>query len=264
MRPALLVVLAIGALSAQTVFEVASVKPSGPQSVRGSHGGPGTSDPGQFSFSSATLQDILYRAYGLEDVQQISGPSWLGEEKYDFICKIPPGTTKQQFQLMLQNLLAERFKLTLHHQTKDFPVYELVAGKNGPKLKDSTGSDLARPTAEKDGFPSLPAGRPSWSMRYDEHMHAHLIAREEPVSALAMALKSAAGRVVVDRTGLTGKYEFTLEFNLKPSGPDASDDDPFPSVFDAVQQQLGLKLEDKKAPFDVLVIDHAEKVPTEN
>jgi uncharacterized protein (TIGR03435 family) len=181
-----------------------------------SNGGPGTSDPGQFSFSSATLQDILYRAYGLEDVQQISGPNWLGEEKYDFICKILPGATKLQFQLMLQNLLAERFKLILHHQTKDFPVYELVTGKNGPKLEESTESGLAKPTAEKDGFPQLPAGRPSWSMRFDEHMHAHLIAREEPVSALATALRSAAGRVIIDKTGLTGKYSlhWSLTFGL--------------------------------------------------
>jgi uncharacterized protein (TIGR03435 family) len=264
MRPIIVAVLAFSTLSAQTVFEVASVKPSGPQSIRGSKGGPGTSDPGQFSFSSATLQDILYTAYALEDVQQIAGPSWLGEEKYDFICKIPPGTTKQQFRLMLQNLLAERFKMTLHHQTKDFPVYELVTSKNGPKLKASTEDSLAQPTAVKDGFPSLPAGRPSWSVNYDEHMHAHLIGREEPVAALVMALRNPAGRVIVDKTGLTGKYEFTLEFNLRPPGPGALDDDPFPSIFDAVQQQLGLKLEDKKAPFDVLVIDHAEKVPTEN
>jgi uncharacterized protein (TIGR03435 family) len=263
MRSSIIAVLALGTLSAQTVFEVASVKPSGPQSVRGSKGGPGTSDPGLFSFSSATLQDILFRAYGLEDVQQIVGPKWLDEETYDFICKIPPGTTKEQFQMMLQNLLAERFKLALHHQTKDLPVYELVTGKNGPKLKESTEASLAKPTAEKDGFPQLPAGRSSWSVRYDAQMHAHLIARDEPVSALVTALRNSAGRVIFDKTGLTGKYDITLEFNLRPLAPGA-EDDPLPGLLEAVQQQLGLKLEDKKAPFDVLVIDHAEKVPIEN
>jgi len=157
-----------------------------------SNGGPGTSDPGQFSFSSATLQDILYTAYGLEDVQQISGRSWLGEEKYDFICKIPPGTTEQQFQLMLQNLLAERFKMTLHHQTKDFPVYELVTDKNGAKLKESTEDSLAKPTAAKDGFPSLPAGRPSWSMRYDEQMHEYLRRR---AAAARVEVRGQAGPI---------------------------------------------------------------------
>jgi uncharacterized protein (TIGR03435 family) len=264
MRPTIITVLAFSTLSAQTVFEVASVKPSGPNSVRRSNrGGPGTSDPELFTRSSATIQDILFQAYGLEDVQQIVGPKWLDEAMYDFICKIPPGATSEQFHLMLQNLLAERFKLALHHQTKDLPVYELVIGKNGPKLKESTGASLDNPPAVK-GFPglALPAGLPTLTVRYEQG-HAQLIARGEPVSALAAALQNPAGRVVVDKTGLTGKYDINFDFNVRPLAPGA-EDDPFPGLLDAIQQQLGLNLEDRKARFDVLVIDHAEKVPAEN
>ncbi len=258
MRPTIVAVLAFSTLSAQTVFEVASVKPSGPNSIRGSNGGPGTSDPGLFSFSSATLQDILFRAYGLADVQQIVGPKWLDQETYDFICKIPPGATKEHFQMMLQNLLAERFKLALRHQTKDFPVYELVTSKNGPKLKESTEASLAEPPCGKGAF-----GVRAGEYRFNPQVHAQLIARVEPVSALATALRNSAGRVIIDKTGLTGKYDLTLEFSQRPLEPGA-EDDPFPGLLDAIQQQLGLTLEDKKAPFDVLVIDHVEKIPTEN
>jgi uncharacterized protein (TIGR03435 family) len=253
----LIACLSAGAF-AQT-FDVASVKPSGPKSVRMSDGGPGTHDPERFSYSKARLKDLLYYAWGLVSEQQISGPGWLETELYDIVAKIPPGTTKKQFQVMLQNLLAERFKMRVHHETKEFPVYELVVGKGGPKLTESV---EGAPPVNKDGFPPLPEGRPGIVVRQDVTGRARMIGHEEPISRLADMLGNPTDRVVLDKTGLTGKYDFTLAYNWKELA--SADDDPSPNVFIAVQQQLGLKLVDKKAPFDVIVVDHAEKVPTEN
>lgn len=121
-------------------FEVASVKPAAPPTPGRMQimmrGGPGTSDPGQATFSNVTQRMLLAKAYGVQDYQ-ISGPGWLDSERYEIVAKVPKGTTEEQFKVMLQNLLADRFKLTLHHETKDLPRYELVVAKNGPKLKEA-------------------------------------------------------------------------------------------------------------------------------
>jgi uncharacterized protein (TIGR03435 family) len=161
------------AVESNPSFEVASVKPSGPQSVRNSNGGPGSRDPERFTYNSAVLRDLLFRAYGLIYYrEQISGPGWIDTERYDIAVKIAPGTTEELFQLMLQNLLAERFNLRLHHDTKVLSAYELVVAKNGPKLKKSaqapttSGLPPAQPVIgaeDKNGFPQLPPGRPAWS-----------------------------------------------------------------------------------------------------
>jgi uncharacterized protein (TIGR03435 family) len=240
------------AQDAPPAFEVASVKPSTPQSIRMFDGGPGTHDPGMISYSRATLHDLLYQAYGLFDFEQIAGPEWLGTERYEIAAKIPKGTTKEQFRIMLQGLLAERFKVAVHHDTRIFQVYELAIGKNGPKLKE------ANTDSDKDGFPHLPAGRAGLLVNY-VGVRARLTARQQPLSALANSLRLSAGRPILDKTGLTGNYDFTLEYSLRESI-----DDPIPGLLDALPQQLGLKLEDRKAPFDIIVVDHAEKVPTGN
>jgi uncharacterized protein (TIGR03435 family) len=271
------IVFGQAALESNLAFEVASVKPSGPQSVRGSDGGPGTHDPERFTFSRADLRDLIFNAYLTTRVddyqQQISGPGWIDTEEYDVAVKIPPRTTKQQFQQMLQNLLAERFKLVVHHDTRVFSVYELVAAKSGPKLKESVDTPDAvappdgAPAVDRDGFPVLPAG-PGMVNRFGPGPFSHWTARQQSIAALADALSSpnAAGRRVVDKTGLTGKYDFTLYYEMRFAGMPgaAADNKPAPILLDAVEQQLGLRLVEGKAPFDVVVVDHAEKVPTEN
>jgi uncharacterized protein (TIGR03435 family) len=265
------------AAESNLTFEVASVKPSGTQSIRGSDGGPGTHDPERFTFQRADLRDLIFNAYLTTRVddyqQQISGPGWIDTEEYDIAVKIPPGTSKQQFQRMLQNLLAERFKLVVHHDTKVLPVYELVVVKGGPKLKESAETPDAvapsdgPPAVDQDGFPVLPAGRPGMANRSGPGPFSHWTARQQSIAALADAMSSpnAAGRRVVDKTGLTGKYDFTLYYEMRFAGvPPAADDKPAPILLDAVQQQLGLRLVVGKAPFDVVVVDHAERVPTGN
>ena len=137
-------------------FEVASVKPAAPMTdgrIRVmTRGGPGTPDPGQITYSNVSIKNVMTTAYNVKGYQ-ISGPDWLDSLRFDITAKVPPGTTKEQFQLMLQNLLAERFKLTLHHQSKDLPIYALVVAKGGPKLKESVDD----PNAATPGGPN--AGR---------------------------------------------------------------------------------------------------------
>ncbi len=319
-----LALLPAGAVLAQTTpdkmtFEVASVKPATPPTdgrlMVGVRGGPGTPDPGQATFSNVTQRILLAKAYGVQDYQ-ISGPGWLDSERYEIAVKVPKGATKEQFMVMLQNLLAERFKLTLHHETKELPQYALVVAKNGPKLKESAppppadgsapkdaggpadggpppgpGPGIGPPPGEggpprmlmgKDGFPKLPpgAGRGGVMMMMMPG-RARLMGNGQPISKLADALARQLGHPVTDKTGLAGTYDFTLEFDPEGSvggrgmmppppggGPDSSGanapETEAASLFTALQEQLGLKLEQKKGPLDLLVIDHSEKAPVEN
>ncbi len=244
---------------------------------------------------------LISIAYDLNYVQ-ISGPSWLAEQQFDVTAKVPEGATKAQFRIMIRNLLIERFKLAAHREKKDLPMYELTVAKSGPKLKASAGEadapDIAgrgaapppRPgemPRDADGFPQLPPGRRSMMIMMPSRVRWRLV--DESMEQFSKELQGMAGRPVIDATGLTGKYDFELRFAPAGNGvdfmgrglmrgpappppgaggpiaPDASaPDDSAPSIFTAVQDQLGLKLESKKGPVDTLVIDHIEKTPTEN
>lgn len=254
-------------------------------------GGPGTSDPGQVTYTSILLKNLLTTAYGVKNFQ-ISGPGWLDTERYDVTAKIPPNTSKEQFGLMLQNLIGERFKLTLHHETKDLPLYELVVAKGGPKLKPWVEDPNAPPPPEpagppgppptgKDGKPIVPPGA---TMIMITNGRMQMMTKKQSLQRLADMLSNQLGRPVIDKTGLTGDYDYTLEFSpeglgggplggiLPPPPPPGAGapaggnlpDQESPSLLTAVQEQLGLKLEAKKGPLDLLVIDHAEKTPVEN
>jgi uncharacterized protein (TIGR03435 family) len=296
-------------------FEVASVKPAAP--ITGNRisvmmrGGPGTPDPGQITYNNVTLKNVLMNAYDVKGFQ-ISGPDWLDSARYDIVAKVPQGATKAQFRLMLQNLLAERFKLTLHREKKELPMYALVVGKNGPKMKESVDDVAAKdssapkgggPAADgplasaamdklkmgKDGFPVLPpgaAGRSATTMMF-VNGNARLTANRQSMAGLAEMLSGQLDLPVVDMTGLKGNYDYILTFAPEggmgrkvmalgppppPSGEggagmpidSAPDAQTGPSLFVAVQEQLGLRLEQKKGPVDLLVIDHLEKAPVEN
>ena len=314
-----LLVLTLGAASAQTpeaspTFDVASVKPAAPMTggrimVRMA-GGPGSPDPGQINYTNVAFKNLLMAAYNVKGYQ-ISGPSWLESERFDIVAKIPHGATKEQFQMMLQNLLAERFKLSLHHETKDLPIYALVVAKNGPKMKESSKDDsdpagaggppppppASGPSGDgprikigKDGMPQMPpgAGRGGMMMMVNNGK-MRLQASKQPVSAIAEMLGNQLGRPVVDKTDLKANYDYTLDFapdeSMRPMGmmgpmppppPPASEGSPLggpsnssdssggPSLMTALQEQLGLKLEPRKGPVDLLVIDRVDRVPTEN
>jgi len=285
-------------------FEVASVKPAAP--IVGNEirvmmrGGPGTPDPGQITYNNVTVKNVLINAYAVKGFQ-ISGPGWLDSERYDIVAKLPRGATKAEFMVMLQNLLAERFKLTLHREKKDLPMYALLVGKNGPKLKESVddpapkgGGPADGPLADrgkiamgKDGFPVLPPGSGGRGATAMVMMNgnARMTASGQSMAGLSEMLSNQLALPVVDMTGLTGKYDFTLSFapeglagmglpaGLPPhpgegepgmpaaSAPDAQSN---PNLITALQEQLGLKLEQRKGPVDLLVIDHLEKAPVEN
>jgi uncharacterized protein (TIGR03435 family) len=264
-------------------FEVASVKRDAPDAPRiGTEGGPGTRDPERFSGRGMPLIIYLCLAYAPAGNCHVSGPKWIGAlgvpesgdtEKYDIEAKVPPGTTKEQYQKMFQNLLTERFKLVLHHETRVLPVYELVVAKDGPKFKESAPMPADAPApgprgrTDKDGFPILPPGVPGFTSKFGPGALSHWTAQQQTMAALARSLsaQTAADRPVIDKTGLIGQYDFHLAYDMhRPGAPPDPDDAPGMILFDAVQKQLGLKLVDAKAPFDFVIIDRGEKTPTEN
>ncbi len=256
-------ILGCGVLAfAQTAqFEVASVKPA-PAEARGIRcaGGPGTSDPGSLRCENYSLSFLVMMAYNLRGFQ-LAAPAWMDAARYNVAAKIPPGADRRQFGLMQQNLLAERFGLKVHFEKKDTTVYELTVAKGGPKFKESQ-----EPAAEKpEAAWRPPAGGPPARTR------AHVNLKGESVADLANFLSNQLGQPVMDATGLSGRYDYDLSFLMEPggraAGPVASNGQEPElgiSLIDAVRDQLGLRLEKKKGQADILVVDHAEKVPIEN
>lgn len=263
---------AVQAQPAPEKFEVASIKPAGPQSVRGREGGPGTKDPTHFRFQSATVEDLIVIGYHV-DYFQVTSKVPIDREHYDVSANVPENATREQFRLMMRNLLEERFHLKAKVESREFAGYELVVAKTGLKLKES--SSAAAPTHESrrpadDGFPDLPPGRPGLISNHTMSGGFVLVrtrARQEPISILAQSLHAPGEAPVVDRTGLTGKYDFTLEYttDVPGSAHDGDSATPVaPSVFTALQQQLGLQLVAKKLPFDVVVVEAVDRAASEN
>uniref|UniRef100_Q01ZL5 Soil-associated protein, TIGR03435 family n=1 Tax=Solibacter usitatus (strain Ellin6076) TaxID=234267 RepID=Q01ZL5_SOLUE len=301
-------------------FEAASVKPAalpvpngrGRIAIAMPSGGPGTKDPGRIRYPFVSLRDLLVRAYDVK-AYQITGPAWLDTERYEVNATMAPETTMEQFRAMLQNLLAERFKLTMHRETKDLPMYSLIVAKNGPKMKETGDAPPlkegdgdapppplpSQPKIGPDGFPVLPppSGGRGGMMMLMMPGRARLSGEHQTIQDLASRLTSQLGRPVTDATGLKGKYDITLTYSsegmnglLGPVGPGPAmvavpppggappggggaggaagvfvpEGEAPPDIFAAVQQQLGLKLESKKGPVEMIVVDHVEKTPTEN
>lgn len=251
---ALAVALAAQAPNGQPAFEVASIKPAPPPDFSkpvffGSRGGPGTDDPALYTCSNCDLPDLVSKAY---DVPYYRMPNRGSFEKASFhvSAKVPPGTSAAQFRLMLQNLLAERFKLGVHREEKEMATYRLVILKGGPKMKESTEGPDAEVNQRPADIPKRPPG-----IHYDIN--------NGTMEHFVTMLEGYVRGPVVDATGLKGKYNFDLSWALDEM-PDKPDSDAGQTIFSAIQSQLGLKLESKKSLVEVLVIDHTEKLPTEN
>jgi uncharacterized protein (TIGR03435 family) len=264
--------LATGLAFSQT-FEVASVKPAHPLAGTARFsmsGGPGTGDPGRISFTNIMLKRVLLSAYDIKP-WQISGPDWLDYLRFDITARIPEGATRAQFQVMLRNLLVDRFRMAVHRETREVSIYALVVAKNGPKLKlAANDSETAAPTPDEqlaimkreegsDGFPALSLGA-SGLVIETRNGRGRVTARRTVLSKFADLLAGQLGRPVIDRTGLSGTYDFVLYF--APEGMSANTTDP--GIFGALHEQLGLRLEARKGPVEMIVVDHAEPVPTEN
>ena len=231
-------------------FEVASVKQN--RSGSGSSSSGFTRHPGGgyvgFAATNSSLQKCIKWAYGVE-AYQISGPAWLDEDRYDVVAKASSSVSGKQIALMLRALLEERFNLKLHIETKQLAVYALVVGRNGPKLREV-----------KAGPGHITEGR------------GLLSGQKTTMSQLAETLSRVMDRPVLNKTELRVSFDFTLKWTADDSQPVPRPGEgqlpnsgtSRPSIFTAMQQQLGLKLEARKSGVDVLVVDQAQKVPTEN
>lgn len=229
------------------------------------NGGPGTTDPSRVIYSNLSLKQLLVSAYGV-GFDQVFGPNWMESERYEITAGLPESVTKQDVRLMLRQLLLERFQMAVHHELRDFSVYELAVAKDGPKMKESV-APFDKPTpgrrnaggdvqvgVDGNGFPQLPPGRTFATRRTPDgtYVTARAARLSELTRELAASLRSNR---VQDHTGLTGRYDFTLRYDLEPSAARLSV---------AIDKQLGLRLEQTKAQLDVIVVDHAERVPTDN
>ncbi len=244
-----------GQTAAPLSFEVASVKPAVPGPWRESKAGVDRID-----FPGVSLRYSIAYAYGVKEYQ-VSGPAWLGSSRFDILAKGSEGTRHEQLPAMMQALLAERFKLQVHHETKEFNVIALTVGRNGPKLKES---------------PPVPGGADGAmiGMSMSGTGVGRMEVKQGNMTALANTLSRMLGSPVVDTTGIAGRYDFELEFSPDDSrgmiavpatsgagAPSVSE--PVASIYSSIQQ-LGLKLEARKVAMDAIVFDAAEKTPTGN
>jgi uncharacterized protein (TIGR03435 family) len=235
---------------ANPVFEVATIKPTKP----GTQGKVLTIRGTEFVTINFSLNDLISFAYGIHVRQITGGPSWLESDFYDITAKpdVEGIPNRKQLEGMVQKLLADRFKLTFHHDKKELSAFTLVVGKNGPKLAPSAGDPKGLPGL---GFRAL----------------GNLIVNNANMSDFTQLMQAAVlDRPVVDQTDLKGRFDFTLkwtpdesQFNGRGGSVKSDAADAPPDLFTAIQEQLGLQLKSAKVPVDVLVVDHVEK-PSEN
>ena len=250
---------------------------------------PGKSNPpfrvlfraGHFSATGISLKAMIHFAYGVQDYQIAGGPAWLNTERYDIEAKAPHLLTsdlrnmsEEQRNLnldrnrrVLQNLMANRFELTLHTESKDAPIYALVVAKGGFKLKEATAEELAPPSPKDLASSDSPESMGKLRGRGIRLDNGELTAQAVKLSQMADVLSNLLGRNVLDKTGLKGAYDFTLRWT-----PNESHDQMFKrigeapppigsaqSILTAIHEQLGLKLEPQQGPIEILVIDRAQK-----
>jgi uncharacterized protein (TIGR03435 family) len=245
------VCLLLSASAGAQTFEVASIKKSPPQSGDRQFTGFQTPGGGRFNTLNTPLSMLVGFAYNVKDYQLSGGPGWANSETYNITAKSDANATLDQFRVMLQALLKERFKLVLRHETKDAPIYELVVAKGGAKIQEDTTSPM--PTMMTRG-------------------RGKAVAKKASLAMFVQMLGTLTGRPVVDKTGLASTYAFNLDWTPDPgeggprplggvetNPPDAGG----PSLFTALQEQLGLRLESAKGPVEFLAIEAVEK-PTED
>ncbi len=283
-----LVALALfGQAQTRPEFEVASIKPSasvGIDRVRvGLH-----IDGSQVSAAALSLDNLIGIAYRVKHYQ-IFGPDWMASERFDIAAKLPDGATEKEIPEMLQTLLEDRFQMKMHRESKELPVYALVIGKGGAKLQESPADSVLQNQngGSRDGINVAASGQPGGvSINYgngsyftfaDDRLEGHKLS----AAAMADVLARFTNRPVVNMTDLKGNYDFMLELShedframmirsaigagvaLSPRAIQIADAASLDSLYSALEK-LGLKLESRKAPVEVLVVDHAEKSPSDN
>jgi uncharacterized protein (TIGR03435 family) len=243
MRPLRTTIIALAAVvCCGQSFEVATVKVAAPAAG----GGRASASGDRISYRNTTLLNVLRRAFDLKHFSQVAGPSWVFTERYDIVAKAPDNTPKEQISLMLRALLVQRFKLVLHRETRELPMYALLVGKGPLKMRQ-----LPDEAGDKNSF------------AFDGGLRR---ARSMSMGGLAQFVSQILRRPVVDMTGLPGYYDFPLGLSLEERGglsADAGEPQSSPSIFVTIDK-LGLKLDSRKAPLSVIVIDDGIKVPIEN
>jgi uncharacterized protein (TIGR03435 family) len=254
---ALIVVAGRGQTPPSPTFEVVSIKPAAPCCAPGQWRESKVYEE-RIDFRYVTLKYCMAFAYGMKEYQ-VSGPSWIGDVHYDIVAKGPEGTRRAQLPEMMQALLRDRLKLAAHHEQKEFSVYALVVGKSGPKLKESSKEDSALEHA-------------AFGMSMSGNGVGRMEARHADMTSLVNTLPRLVGRPVVDLTGITGRYDFELEFSPQdatamaappPPGNGPPSTEVAASIFSSILR-IGLRLDSQKRPLDAVVVDSAEKIPTEN
>jgi uncharacterized protein (TIGR03435 family) len=246
----ILAVFSFGAARAQSpappTFDVASLKPSPPSGADLLNINLGNLNHGVVTLANTTLSECIRYAYGLVSEDQINGPDWIRDRslRVDITAKTSPDTPIEQVRLMMQALLAQRFHLELHREPKPLRHFDLTVSKKGLKLSESPEGG--------------PVGRRTYNLGRLFYYHV-------PMGTLAVLLSRQLKQPVMDLTGLTGFYDINLEWAPDDAPPaDTGVAVPVPDIFHAIEEQLGLQLEPKKTPIDVLAIDRADKVPIAN
>lgn len=259
-------------------FDVASIKPN--SSTVGGAGDIRALPGGRLTAEGVLARFLIQDAYGVKPFQISGGPGWVNSDRYDIDAKAQGNPSRAQTRLMTQALLAERFKLKIHRETRELPVYVLTAAKNGINLQPPKEGGCADPNTPEPlpppnpGQPELaPCGRVIVLISVPQ---ARLAGGMATMTDLIRPLSNLLDRPVVDKTGITERLDVHPEFAADdilglltgpygpaPSGATPSADPAGPSIFTALQEQLGLRLESAKGPVEVLVIDHVER-PTEN
>lgn len=271
MKPTLVAVFLCGLVAGQAppaklAFEVASIRPglSGhitPDAIASGRIHIEMNDA-RADFGSISLSALIEMAYRTP-WDRITGPGWMMDQRFDILAKLPEGAIKEQIPEMLQTLLEERFKVALHHDQKGVPVYALTVAKDSPNLRESPAGDSSDPGC--NGGVRKVCRKMSMQALADQLTRISQLNASVPVGDLTWGVD----RPVVDMTGLTGVYDFDLEYGRaragggRGPGAAAGADAGGRSVSDALKD-LGLKLEPTKHTFDILVIDHLERVPTDN
>ncbi len=232
------IALAVGAALAQDGFEVASVH-------RNAGGGTNTGiqvSGGRLRVTNGSVKTLIRNAYGILAFQLAGEPRWLDTEMYDIVATtgVPEALSEAQFRSLLQSILKDRFQLSVHWETRESPVFALTADKAGAKLHEGG----------QGGTPGINTRK--------EPGRVHMVGTSEPLAILASNLGNQLGRIVLDRTGLSGSYDWVLDWD-----PDPTAESTRPSLTSALREQLGLRLEAQKGPMEVLVIDRVEH-PSEN
>ena len=239
MRYLLLCLLAAATLATAQEFEVVSIKPD----HSGSNNTGTQNDPGRFTATGTNLRSLIQMAYSVADYQ-IEGPEWLRTERYDIAAKfaeeLPKDPEKYYAGLsaMVRHMLADRFRLVLHREQKTMAVYALMVSKKGIQFQEA------------------PEGHPGSNSSNGHFQGVHI-----SMGSFARFLSRQVGMPVLDMTGLKGFYNLTLDFVREAAKADAPAGLELP---EALQEQLGLRLESRKAPIEILIVDHAEKTPVEN